>query len=180
MQQKGFTLVELLIVIAILAILSVALVLTLNPAELLKQSRDTRRISDLGTLNSAISLFLADGQTWSGADHDCTGLGTTSMAGGGACAQNSSGTAVNGTGWISINFTNMSTGAPFSALPVDPTNVLPNYYVYRRTAGLSFEIDANMESTKFASGGGTNDVESNIKDGGSNDTWYEVGNDVSL
>ena len=32
---KGFTLVELLVVIAILAVLSVAVVLVLNPAELL-------------------------------------------------------------------------------------------------------------------------------------------------
>ena len=47
---KGFTLLELLIVIAIIAVLSVILVLVLNPAETLKKSRDTQRMSDLSTL----------------------------------------------------------------------------------------------------------------------------------
>ncbi len=59
-QKSGFTLIELLVVIAIIAILAVVVVLTLNPAELLKQSRDSSRISDLGTLKSGVSLYLVD------------------------------------------------------------------------------------------------------------------------
>ena len=58
--QRGFTLVELLIVIAILAVLSVTVVVVLNPAELLKQARDSTRISDLASINSAIALYLTD------------------------------------------------------------------------------------------------------------------------
>src|SRR6185295_4958783 len=61
--RKGFTLIELLVVIAIIAILSVVVILTLNPAELLKQARDSNRISDMATLKSAISLYLADVST---------------------------------------------------------------------------------------------------------------------
>jgi prepilin-type N-terminal cleavage/methylation domain-containing protein len=60
---KGFTLIELLIVIAIIAILAVAVILTLNPAELLRQSRDSTRVSDMATLKSAIALYLADVST---------------------------------------------------------------------------------------------------------------------
>src|SRR3989344_7995871 len=56
----GFTLIELLIVIAILVVLSVAVVVILNPAELLRQARDSTRISDLASVNSAIALYLAD------------------------------------------------------------------------------------------------------------------------
>src|SRR5258708_6895139 len=59
-RSPGFTLIELLVVIAIIAILSVVVILTLNPAELLKQARDSNRISDLSTLKSAISLYLTD------------------------------------------------------------------------------------------------------------------------
>src|SRR5438132_8218990 len=59
-QNKAFTLIELLVVIAIIAILSVVVILTLNPAELLRQSRDSNRISDLATLKSATSLYLVD------------------------------------------------------------------------------------------------------------------------
>jgi prepilin-type N-terminal cleavage/methylation domain-containing protein len=54
---KGFTLLELLIVIGIIVILSVALILVLNPAETLKKSRDSQRISDLTTLKSAIGIY---------------------------------------------------------------------------------------------------------------------------
>ncbi len=56
--SRGFTLLELLIVIAILAILSAALVLVLNPAESMKKSRDTQRMSDLATLKTALGLYL--------------------------------------------------------------------------------------------------------------------------
>ena len=55
--QKGFTLLELLIVIAILATLATIVVLVLNPAETLKKSRDTQRISDMSSLKSAIGLY---------------------------------------------------------------------------------------------------------------------------
>jgi len=56
--KKGFTLLELLIVIAILAILATVLVLVLNPAETLKKSRDTQRMSDLATMKTAIGLYM--------------------------------------------------------------------------------------------------------------------------
>ncbi len=57
-KKKGFTLLELLIVIGILAILSVALILVLNPAETLRKSRDTQRLSDLSTIKTALGLYL--------------------------------------------------------------------------------------------------------------------------
>jgi prepilin-type N-terminal cleavage/methylation domain-containing protein len=56
--KKGFTLLELLIVIAIIAILSVVLVLVLNPAETLKKSRDAQRISDMSSLKTALGLYI--------------------------------------------------------------------------------------------------------------------------
>ena len=59
----GFTLIELLVVIAILAILAVAVVLVLNPAEFVRQSRDSARLQDLSTLNKALVLYQVDGKT---------------------------------------------------------------------------------------------------------------------
>jgi len=56
-RNQGFTLLELLIVIAIIAILSVILVLVLDPSETLKKSRDAQRMSDLATLKTALGLY---------------------------------------------------------------------------------------------------------------------------
>lgn len=55
--QSAFTLIELLVVIAIIAILAVVVVLALNPAQLLAQSRDVNRVSDMATLNTALGLY---------------------------------------------------------------------------------------------------------------------------
>jgi type II secretory pathway pseudopilin PulG len=60
MRRSAFTLIELLVVIAITEILSVVVMLTLNPAELLRQSRDSTRIADMGTLNTALGIFSED------------------------------------------------------------------------------------------------------------------------
>ena len=48
--------IELLVVLALVAILSVVVVMTLNPAELLKQARDSNRFSDISTINTALNL----------------------------------------------------------------------------------------------------------------------------
>ena len=57
--SKGFTLLELIIVIGILAILGTVSVLVLNPAQLFAQARDTTRIQDLQTMNSALGLYVS-------------------------------------------------------------------------------------------------------------------------
>jgi len=56
--KKGFTLLELLIVIAILAILASAAVVVLNPAELLRRARDSGRITNIANIRNAINLYL--------------------------------------------------------------------------------------------------------------------------
>src|SRR3989344_5819311 len=59
---KGFTLVELLIVIGILAVLSAIVVFILNPAQLLAQARDSQRISDLNNLRASLSFYIISTQ----------------------------------------------------------------------------------------------------------------------
>jgi len=59
--SKGFTLVELLIVITILAALAAAVVVVLNPGELLAQARDSQRLNDMGVVRDALMLYLTQG-----------------------------------------------------------------------------------------------------------------------
>lgn len=143
--RRGFTLIELLIVIAIIAVLSVVVILSLNPAELLRQARDSNRISDMSTLKSAIALYLADIATpnigvtgtcyISGASapfDSVTNAGVWS-AGVSSCAAWSSiasttivattTRSINQTGWIPVNFSLISSGSPIGEEPIDPTNV---------------------------------------------------------
>ncbi len=176
---NGFTLIELLVVIAILSILAVAVILVLNPAELLKQSRDATRISDLAALNASIAHYVADvrSPTWTTGTY-CT-ASTTPPGGAGACTQSSS-TVVTGTGWVPVNFSAISSGAPLARLPIDPVNSGAYYYMYSASTTIGyFELNAKMESAKFGTGG-TADVQSNSKDGGDNNNVYETGSELDL
>lgn len=142
--RKGFTLIELLIVIAIIAVLAVVVILSLNPAELLRQARDSNRLSDMSTMKSAIALYLADIATPSmgtpgtcyvsgpGATFDTvTNLGAWTPAATNCQNWSSVATttvsattsrAIAGTGWIPVNFSAISSGSPIGQEPVDPTN----------------------------------------------------------
>jgi len=183
--SKGFTLIELLVVIAIVAILAAVVIITLNPAELLRQARDSNRISDLSTLKTAVSLYLADGGTaldgGLGYTKCYTYVAATANCGGrnaGLTLTTTASRAVNGTGWLPVNFAGIASGAPFGQLPTDPTNDTTYFYAYAATTSATgFEISADMESAKYKNGGGS-DVEGT--DGGSSLTIYEVGTSLSL
>lgn len=204
-KQKGFTLIELLVVIAIIAILAVVVVLTLNPAQLLAQARDSNRISDFATLKSALTLYATDVSTstpmyGSGADTLFTAnptatatislytttstsavtpqttWGFSTSTGGYASLATNTSRSVSGSGWIPVNLSAISAGAPISAWPVDPVNSGEYMYIYGASTTV-FKLDAHMESSKYITNG-PNDVEST--DGGSNPGSYEAGTNLSL
>jgi prepilin-type N-terminal cleavage/methylation domain-containing protein len=180
--KKGFTLLELLIVIGILAILSTTMILVINPAELLKKARDSQRISDLNTLKTAIAYYLTNASTVS------MGSATQTFSSYGAgilCSpwtvSTSSATnilAIDGSGWVPIPFNAITGGSPIGALPRDPnqstaTSTVNYLYVYLATStNNGYEMIANMESTYYSKNG-TGDVENT--DGGLDSTLYEVG-----
>ena len=139
---KGFTLIELLIVIGILAILATTVVLVLNPAQILQESRDTQRLTDFGTLQSAIALYLSTAITPSIGGAVCgtdwwvtipTGSGTFAVGdqpfvnpvSAKVPAQIASPALANGTGWMRIDFSS-TPDSGISNLPVDPTNATAN------------------------------------------------------
>lgn len=154
--KSGFTLLELLIVIAIIAILSVALVIVLNPAETLRKSRDAQRISDLSTIKTALGLYLTSVATptlgAAGSNATCKPTPATAWGAAGTykiwyslpstsaitdvtldgstvatpAAQSATPSSTDGTGWIPVNFSTLSGGSPISNLPLDPINTVAN------------------------------------------------------
>lgn len=150
-KARGFTLLELIIVIAILAVLSVAVILVINPAETLRRGRDSTRLSDLAAIKSAIGLFAldstgADGVNTDGMDGDdvnadcsdvfvangsgtaitdniCTVLNATVEPG--ATQRESASSLVDNNGWLPISLNAISAGSPLSAFPLDPLDDVP-------------------------------------------------------
>jgi prepilin-type N-terminal cleavage/methylation domain-containing protein len=134
--SQSFTLIELLIVLGILAILMSIVVITLNPAEMLKKTRDTRRISDLSAISQAISLYQVSNPDTSlgiyktvyvslpAVNADCSDLNLPALPSGYSykCSTLENYRKINGNGWLPVNFSNVDISAPISVLPVDPTN----------------------------------------------------------
>lgn len=205
---RGFTLLELLIVIAILAILSAVAIFVLNPAETLRETRDSHRISDLATLKTAIALYLTKATSTIALDGNASincrngttpklfyslpsnspgGTITDASFDGGNFTSVSQVTNANlpltdGTGWIKINLSSLVGGSPISNLPVDPTNTITDL--------------ANVTSTdqvyRFACDKNDNTFEINARlesssfanklsqDGGNNSNLFESGTKLNI
>jgi prepilin-type N-terminal cleavage/methylation domain-containing protein len=108
--SKGFTLVELLIVIAIISLLASMILSSLNTAQ--AKARDTRRQMDLDQVVKALSLYYAKNGDW---------ISTASGCGNGG----------NGNGWFSSPYSPYKSiaqclvDAGFTSVPIkDPTGGL--------------------------------------------------------
>jgi prepilin-type N-terminal cleavage/methylation domain-containing protein len=57
---QGFTLIEILLVVAIIAILAGIVIFAINPAKQLAESRNAQRRSDVNTISNAIYQYMLD------------------------------------------------------------------------------------------------------------------------
>ena len=171
--KKSFTLVELMIVIAVLAILTALVVFVLNPSKLIMQFHDSRRTADItnlyksiqavvtfdtsGILNkgdiSKVYLSLPDSSSTCSTYTDLPVLSSGLVY---SCVSSVSYRLSDGTGWMPVNLQtgNINNG---SALPIDPVNN-GSYFLSYYTNGYDFALKANMQTS-------TNKVAINDGDG---------------
>jgi len=126
MTFRGFTLVELLVVVAIIGVLAGALVMGLNPLTQFKKTRDARRKSNLQEIKTSLQLY-----------HNIEGAYPTSS--GGQIVGCGAGPAACGWGsaWSRNGVTIMR------ILPADP--LATQSYSYTRVDADSFYILATLE-----------------------------------
>lgn len=116
--QSGFTLVELMTVVAIIGILTT--VITVNVSSARKEARDARRQADLRTIQTALE-FYANRHT-----------GQFPLATSGLESDS-------GTNWL-------PSLESLSAVPTDPLNVAPYLYHYRSdVSGNAYFLEATLE-----------------------------------
>lgn len=163
MKKTGFSLTELLIIIAIVVVLAVVVVLVANPTKMLAKSRDAQRHDDLTALSTAVDLYLADNRDFTGLSGPYRSIGQTETM-----SQKN-----DGSGWIPLKFNLISSGAPFGVLALDPINNENYHYTFAvNPQNKTYEIDCIFELQSNI------DKESN--DGGNNINAYEVGTDLTL
>ena len=181
--KKGFTLIELVIVIAILAILAAVVVLVLNPAQLMAQARDSQRISDLSSVKIAIALYLTTSTSTPtiGTGPICTATGCN-VGGPFGVESITTSTAIDSNGWVPVDFRKTAGGSPLPNLPLDPTNSGNYFYAYKgENTDHTFELDGRLESQRYrdimkTDGGDKNTCATYVE----STCYYEVGTYPSL
>jgi type IV pilus assembly protein PilA len=119
--KRGFTLIEILVVIGLIAILAAIVLIAINPARQFAQARNTQRESNVNTVLNAIGQDLADNKGIFGgtvAADICNGIVIPNVE-----PMNPAGGQPIGTG--GAGFVNLTCLVPTyipTAIPVDPTN----------------------------------------------------------
>lgn len=128
LKRKGFTLIEILIVIAIMGVLATLLMGSYVPT--LKKGRDTRRKSDLNSISKALELYYNDNESYplASANNKIAGCenGTTECE------------------WGEIWETTGSNGVIY--MPQIPKDPKGNSYFYDSDDGTYFQLYAKLEN----------------------------------
>lgn len=129
--SNGFTLIEILVVIGIIALLATIVIVAINPARQFAQARNTQRESNVSTILNAIGQNLADNKGVALSAATCAGIGTAPD------------TTLRQIGTGGVNLTCLVPTYIPTALPMDPTNGTAADTKYTITYdGIRYEICA--------------------------------------
>lgn len=130
--QKGFTLIEILLVVAILAILASLVILAINPQKQLQDARNAQRTADVSTILSAVYQYAVDNKgSMPGAN-----IPTAPTAAMEICTASVSATCTTAT--LADLSSLISTQTYLTAVPVDPAGNVTNgagYKIQKTTNG---------------------------------------------
>ena len=130
--SKGFTLVELLVVVAIIGLLSMMVVISVTGAK--AKSRDAQRVSEINSIATVLSMYHNDYNQYPIFDGNITGTDTVSVA-------------LRGTGYINMVPTD-PLNQDSSACAGAPLN-LTGYYYYYQSDGTDFILGYCLETNSM-------------------------------
>lgn len=184
LKAKAFTLIELLIVIAIIGVLAVTVILALNPAEAQKKARDTQRLKDATTLQAILEQLIDSGAAIPAGpgqlgDAVAPGVGVQSSTLAGSNvnikSQNCNNAAAS-PNWLGVNVCAFAKNVPLDPANgntratsdgLSATTVAQTMMFYRAVvSGSNYEINVRQESIA--------NWQKLNGDGGTNPDYYEV------
>jgi prepilin-type N-terminal cleavage/methylation domain-containing protein len=156
LNKRAFTLIELLIVVSVFMILLTTFFVFVNPVQRKAETRDTKRLSDIATLDRVVNEYYLDNGVYP--DQASVYRTSTVLPDGSIALENST------SGWIKQNLSSYT-----AKLPTDPVNDLYYYYTYYHD-DFSYELNAVLEYQ----------TEKMQNDGGNDSDVYELGNNLQL
>lgn len=143
--KKGFTLIEILLVVAILSILLVVVFAALNPATRLSETRDARRWNDVNQILTAMHEHIVDNDgtvcPW---DSGCADQAAVEL---GSCAAGAA-TAACPNASDCLDVSAELAGSYLASMPVDPEGTATNTgYELTASGGIVTIVACNDEGT---------------------------------
>jgi prepilin-type N-terminal cleavage/methylation domain-containing protein len=145
-RNQGFTLIEILIVVAIIAILASVVLVGLGPTQ--AAGRDARRVSDLAEVQNGLQLFYGacgyyPGRSWGNVGCDA-GYADPGGEGSFAAGLNAYSAMSNVLMWASNG--SLSIGLGINAVPQDPLSHGNYAYEYSTAVRDSYTLGAQLEN----------------------------------
>ena len=122
--KSGFTLVELLVVVAIIGLLSGMVIISIKDVK--AKSRDSRRVSDMNTIVTALNMYHNDNNAYPITDE--------------------SGIYITGSDTLSVALKN---NGAVTAMPIDPLNTDNYRYYYQSVDGKDFYLEYYLETSSM-------------------------------